>query len=164
MLALRSQMAGALLAVDNLTAALNVVPQTNDPAIYLRHVADIETIWWPALSLFSVGGPDEQLKFAEDVSVQLDIWTEEPPSTPVRGRAYGLAGAELVYRLARSVLHMAHLRGTLNKPGAFTVPQCEEVARAQQYSYETPRRLHHYSTAYRVRVVPVGAEFVFPNA
>lgn len=157
----------ALLLTDSaLVALLNKIPNSApaDPAIYVQHVANVEEVLYPAISLFTVGGTDGAIRCVEHLTLQVDIWTPgggDP--TLLSGMASELEGADRLYRLhVKPLLHMAHQRAALNT-SAFYVPFCSEIPHSVEEMYERPQRLHHIAARYDVRIQPVAADLQYSN-
>jgi hypothetical protein len=185
MLALKTQVRALLLADADLMARINLVPDSTDPAVYIKHVAEIERVKYPAISLFIKGGTHGELLFARDIDLQVDVWTEDrvplvdltgqdpdevvpegslPSYMPPRPlMVSGLTGAWDLYERIRANLHMAHQRLTLTTPDV-AVGWCAEVPGSVVELPEVPQRLQHLSALYRVSLIPTNEELVYPNA
>jgi len=142
-----------LLAADTtLTGQLATVPTVpSAPAIYLNHIASINEVLFPCVSLLCTGGPDGKLLFARDLHLVVDCWTEEIAAGA--GLAAGESGCSALWERVRTLLHMAQQRHVLTVVGC-TVPWCAVLPGSEGNTFERPRRLHHYYGAFHVTVVP----------
>ena len=87
----RLQLAEALLADPVLSGLLATVPGTTKPAIYINHLSAIHQVGYPCVSLmFEGSGPDRALRFVDQLTLVVDVWTPDGPPNAVVSMSYNV--------------------------------------------------------------------------
>jgi hypothetical protein len=169
MFALRDALRDLLATDAQFGLRLNFVPNTSPArtrrAVYINHISHFPKVLFPAAFLSMDGGTDDDVRCADDITVNLDIWTHElqpDPLGPDAGMAYGATDADRLYRRARVLLHQLHLRTAL-RPALFACVSCHELYGSRTESYDATQKLFTVTTRYRVRLIENGAEVAVAN-